>query len=64
MANNLPKFDNPPLDELVLGIQFEDLKELTPTHRHEIAGLFLGQFPSIEQMPPLPSRFEKFDEAE
>ncbi len=60
----LPKFDNPPLVEVALGIEFEPLERWGIPH----FGLFWGQiknkYPHCLIKPPLASQLEVFGEAE
>src|SRR5882672_9185342 len=57
----LPDFENPPLTEVVLSLQFE---ALAPIEFVETVGLFRARlrdgYPQTEQHPPLPPAFEIF----
>jgi len=60
-SDNLPKFDNPPVIEVVFGIQFKELKKLSAPY----AGLFwefLGkqEYPSFELRPGLNHLIETY----
>ena len=64
MAGPLPEFDNPPVSEVVLSIEFAPLENW----RGPYAGLYWGtikeEYPDTEVHPALPSQIEKFgDEA-
>lgn len=54
----LPSYENPPLEEVVCGIQFESLKQFTSAR----AGLFWNairdRYPQNEDQPPLPHQKE------
>jgi uncharacterized protein (TIGR04255 family) len=58
-----PDFDNPPVVETALGVEFAPLKGWTALH----AGLFWNEirneYPSAETCPPLGSQIERFDPA-
>ncbi|HEY6323893.1 MAG TPA: TIGR04255 family protein [Thermoanaerobaculia bacterium] len=57
---DLPDFENPPLVEVVLGVQFDPLPALRSAH----LGLWWQQFrkelPRAEEVPPLPPVVERF----
>jgi uncharacterized protein (TIGR04255 family) len=59
-GDTLPSFRNPPLIEMVLGIQFADLQSFTSAH----AGLFWSEvrqdFPKMSEQGPLLPTFEMF----
>lgn len=61
-ADPLPKFDNPPVNEVVLGVQFDPLTRLTPAH----LGIWWAEddrrarYPLCEERPPLPTAVETF----
>jgi uncharacterized protein (TIGR04255 family) len=56
---DLPNYDNPPVNEVVIGIQFDDTA-ITGAH----VGLFWeglrGEFPKAQEQPPLDPRIEIF----
>ena len=58
---DLPDFRKPPLAETVLSLQFEPLVGLTTAHIGVLWGRFRDELPLIEEHPPLPSVFEKFE---
>ena len=63
MSENLPKFDNPPVVEAVLGVQFAPLPGFSSAH----AGWFwrerLGtDWPTVTEARPVPDAFERFGE--
>lgn len=59
----LPDFENPPVVETVLSVQFERISEMRAVH----FGLFWrkvkDRFPETEERPPLGSVFERFPDA-
>ena len=57
---HLPKYRRPPLVEVVLGVQFEKLKEWNSLDACGIRDVFRSEFPNYEEHPPLEPRFETF----
>jgi uncharacterized protein (TIGR04255 family) len=61
MKEPLPEFENPPVIEVVLSVQFEPLKRLKAAH----LGLFWSElrdrYPNCEEKPPLSPSFESFE---
>jgi len=59
---NLPEYDNPPVNEVVIGVQFDTLEQFTAVH----AGLYWqsirSTYPKLDIQPPLSPVFELFDE--
>jgi uncharacterized protein (TIGR04255 family) len=57
---DLPEFEQPPVSEVVLWVQFASNPQFRIVH----AGLFWGsireQFPSVSEQVPLPPAFEAF----
>ncbi len=51
---NLPGFERPPVNEVVLGVQFEPLEKLQTAHLGLLWSRFRSQFPTVEEQPPLP----------
>ncbi len=56
----LPDFDSPPLEEVVLGVQFSTPTGYSSVLAGEVWGLFKDQFPNSEDKPPLEPSFETF----
>ncbi len=60
MSTPLPKFSNPPVTEMVLGVEFDSLVNWQVPH----FGLYWNQirslYPVSSVVPPLPSQVEKF----
>ena len=57
---HLPDFESPPLDELVLGVQFSPLPGYSAVFAKDVWGLFRQQFPRVEEKPALDPVFETF----
>ena len=60
----LPDYENPPVVETVLGVQFDRL----PGFRNAHLGAFwktldASEWPIVQDVPPLPPQFERFEEA-
>jgi uncharacterized protein (TIGR04255 family) len=60
MARNLPDFENPPLSEVALSVQFEPLEQLRTPQIGLLWSEFRGAFPLTEEHPPLDSVIETF----
>jgi uncharacterized protein (TIGR04255 family) len=58
--NTLPEFDAPPLDEVVVGIQFQPVPAYQQIRAFEVWQLFRDQFPVVQELPPLNAQFETF----
>lgn len=58
---DLPDFGKPPVAETVLSLQFEPLEGLTTAHIGLLWQRFRDQLPLIEEHPPLPPVFERFE---
>lgn len=56
----LPDFDDPPLIEVALAVQFEPLTALRPLHLGLIWKRFQGSFPRTEEHPPRDLTVERF----
>jgi uncharacterized protein (TIGR04255 family) len=52
--DDLPDFESPPVNEVVLGVQFEPLEGLQTAHLGLLWSRFRSDFPVVEQQPPLP----------
>jgi uncharacterized protein (TIGR04255 family) len=61
-SSPLPEFDNPPVSEVAISVEFDPLEGWSSPH----AGLYWGSirtdYPHTEVQPPLPSQIEKFGE--
>ncbi|MCQ6259809.1 TIGR04255 family protein [Pseudomonas sp. Q11] len=51
----LPSFKKPPINEVVLGCQFEQLKEFKVTHFGDLWARLRKDFPKVEHAPPIAS---------
>jgi uncharacterized protein (TIGR04255 family) len=56
----LPDFNNPPLNEVVLGIQFTEPKGYQQIFAGEVWKLFRDDYPRVQEQPPLTLNFELF----
>ena len=56
----LPDFLNPPLNEVVLGVQFNPPMGYQQIRVGEVWRVFQGKFPEVQEHPPLPPSFETF----
>lgn len=58
---HLPDYDNPPLDEVVVGVQFSPIPGYTSVHAKDIWNLFEREgFPHVQEQPALEPSFETF----
>ena len=57
---HLPEFENPPLDEVVLGVQFAPVPGYQQLHARDVWELFRSEFPLTQEHPSLPPAFETF----
>lgn len=57
---HLPDFLNPPLNEVVLGVQFNPPKEYQQILAGEVRNLFRAEYPQVQEQPPLAPAFETF----
>lgn len=58
--NHLPDFRNPPLNEVVLGVQFNSPQGYQQIYAGEVWNLFRSEFSKVEEQPPLAPAFETF----
>lgn len=56
----LPDYSNPPLDEVVLGVQFASVAGFASVHTKAVWDLFRDEFPSVEEHPIIMAQFETF----
>lgn len=57
---NLPDYLNPPLSEVVLGVQFQQPIGYQQIYAHEVWQLYKDNYPNVQEMPPLQPSFETF----
>lgn len=57
---HLPDFAKPPLNEVVMGIQFEPVAGYQQIRAGEVWGLFRSDYPEVEEHPPIAPAFETF----
>ncbi|MFN0171443.1 MAG: TIGR04255 family protein [Bryobacteraceae bacterium] len=60
--DDLPDFENPPVVETVLSVQFEPLTALRTAHLGILWEKFRARYPKVEDHPPLDSVSEQFPE--
>jgi|GEM_PF-6375962 uncharacterized protein (TIGR04255 family) len=53
--SELPKYENPPINELVVGVRFPPVLELIAPYWGGLWDRYKSEFPHTEQHPPLPS---------
>lgn len=58
--DDLPDFETPPLNEVVLGVQFTPATGYQQVRISEVWSLFREDFPSVQELAPLPPTFETF----
>lgn len=58
--DHLPDFSNPPLNEVVVGVQFAPPKDYQQIYAGEVWKLYRKEFPKIEEQLPLVPVFETF----
>jgi uncharacterized protein (TIGR04255 family) len=57
----IPKFDQPPVYETVLGVQFNPLKDFSIPHYGLYWGKIRGDYPKYDVHPPISPAVEQFD---
>lgn len=57
---HLPDFVEPPLDEVVLGVQFAPVSGYASVHSMKVWDLFKAEFPKVQEWPVLEPQFETF----
>jgi len=57
---HLADFRRPPLNEVVLGVQFSSPQGYQQIYAGEVWNLFRSEFPRVEEQPPLAPAFETF----
>src|SRR2546423_14348593 len=60
LMRNLPNFTNPPLDELVLSIQFASIEKMKTAHIGMFWEKIEHRFPHVSEQPPIGPAFETF----
>lgn len=58
--DHLPDFTDPPLDEVVLGVQFAPVPGYASVHSMKVWDLFKAEFPRVQELPVLEPQFETF----
>jgi uncharacterized protein (TIGR04255 family) len=57
---HLPDFKTPPLNEVVVGMQFSSPQGYQQIRSGEVWNLFKQNYPQVQEFPPLPPTFETF----
>ncbi len=58
--SDLPDFEAPPLNEVVVGVQFAPATNYQQVRAGEVWSLFRKDFPTVQELPPIPPAFETF----
>lgn len=58
--DHLPEFERPPLNEVVLGVQFAPATGYQQIRAGEVWGLYRSEFPFVEEHESIPPSFEIF----
>lgn len=58
--DNLPEYDSPPLDEVVLGVQFAPPASYTSVYAKDVWELFQANYPNVQEQPAIEPTFETF----
>lgn len=61
--DNLPDYHNPPIDEVVIAVQFEPIKNFADNNISEFWRLVRGDYPIAQSQPRLEGPIESLDEA-
>lgn len=56
----LADYREPPLDEVVMGVQFTPIQGYSSVHSYQVWQLFAEEFPIVEEQPSLPPQLEIF----
>jgi len=57
---NLPDFNSPPLDEVVVGVQFAPASNYSSVFAKDVWGLFSDSYPLVQEQPAIEPSFETF----
>lgn len=60
ISDPIPSFKSPPLNEVVLGVQYDSIEKFNIATYGLLWEKFKGDFPNVEQQMPLEPQFEKF----
>ncbi len=61
--SDLPDYSNPPVTEVVVGVQFNSIDRFVTAHVGRLWERFKAEFPSAEEHPPVMPVFETFGQA-
>ena len=62
--DNLPEFENPPVIEVVCGLQFQPLKTMLAGHLGQLWDHFKPDYSKLKEAAPLPHLVEQYDSPE
>ncbi|WNO08901.1 TIGR04255 family protein [Teredinibacter sp. KSP-S5-2] len=57
---DLPDFENPPLSEVALGVQFVPPEKYSQIYAKDVWDLYRREYPILNQVEPIPPTFETF----
>lgn len=57
---HLPDYEKPPLDEMVMGVQFQRPSGYSPIYAKDVWELFKREYPNVQEHPALDPSFETF----
>ena len=60
LSEKLPEFKFPPLNEVVIGVQFTAPKAYQQIYAGDVWALYRDKFPEVEELSPIPPSFETF----
>jgi uncharacterized protein (TIGR04255 family) len=60
LDRSLPDYSDPPLQEVVIGVQFSPPQSYSSVHAYGIWDLFRAEFPKVQEVPPLDPQVETF----
>ena len=60
MTDTLPSFEKPPVNEVVMGVQFDSLEGLLAPHLGKFWALVQSDYPSCSENPPIIPQIEDF----
>ena len=61
MTEELPSFNQPPVNEVVMGVQFQALSGLLAPHVGKFWSMVGGDYPQCSEHPPITSAIENFE---
>lgn len=64
MTTPFPSFENPPVIEVVLGVQFEQLRSMAVTDIGKLHDVYAKDYPQVQEQAPLEPIFENMNAAQ